>query len=119
MRPRRGPCRTTRLLAAGALLGAAGGASGQERSLVLPHVEGERQGTILGRAIACGAPEARTQAAARAASERMRRLAGPSPWQDRFLPAFNDAASLAAALPPASCAEALTALDALERDAPP
>ncbi|ACA19566.1 conserved hypothetical protein [Methylobacterium sp. 4-46] len=112
------PCAALRAALLGAGATAAAAAAAQERSLVLPHLEGERQGTIVGRAVACGAPEAQTQRAARLAAERMRRAVGQGPWQDRFLPAFNDAASLAAQLPPTACEEALAALATLTRDAP-
>ncbi|ACL60760.1 hypothetical protein [Methylobacterium nodulans] len=97
----------------------AGSAAGEERALVLPHVEGERQGGIVGRAMACGAPEADTRRAAQAASERMRRAVGQAQWQDRFLPAFNDAVALASQLPEAACDRALAALSGLERGSTP
>ncbi|MDN3626303.1 hypothetical protein [Methylobacterium isbiliense] len=95
---------------------AAGPAAAQERALVLPHIEGERQGRIVGEAAACGADEATTQAALRLLSERMRARVGQTLWQDRFLPEFNDALRLGAQVPPGDCAKALAALTALMRE---
>ena len=95
---------------------AAGPAAAQERALVLPHIEGERQGRIVGEAAACGADEATTQAALRLLSERMRARVGQTLWQDRFLPEFNDALRLGAQVPPGDCAKALAALTALTRE---
>ncbi|MFE1601772.1 hypothetical protein [Methylobacterium sp. ID0610] len=102
-----------------ALLAAAGPAAAQDRALVLPHVEGERLGTIVGRAMACGAPEAETRRASAAASARLRGAVGEAGWRDRFLPAFNDAVALVSQLPEADCDRALAAFSALERNPAP
>ncbi|WP_407518538.1 hypothetical protein [Methylobacterium oryzisoli] len=91
-------------------------AAAQERPLVLPHIEGERQGRIVGEASACGTDDATVQAAVRLLSGRMRARVGQNLWQDRFLPEFNDALRLAAQLPPGDCEKALAALTALTRE---
>jgi hypothetical protein len=105
-----------RLVLLAGLVLAAAPLRAQDKPLVIPHVEGERQGTVVGRAMACGADEAVTRRVARLASERMLRTVGQGLWQERFLPEFNDALQLASQLPPERCEAALAALTALERE---
>lgn len=94
------------------------GADAPGRALVIPQVEGERQGAIIGRAIACGAPAARTDESLRAARERMMRALGRAMTEERFVPELNQALFFETNLPKpsdAACAKALEALERLEQ----
>ena len=85
-----------------------------EPRLLIPQVEGERQGGVVGRAIACGAPRERAEAVLRAARERMLAAVGRAFTQDRYLPALDRALSFEAGLlrpSAAACAKAMADLD--------
>lgn len=96
----------------------AGSASAEERPLVIPQVEGARLGRIVGRAIACGAPEDRTGTVVRAARERMLASVGQAFTEDRFLPELNRAIGFETSLPKpsdAACDKALVAFERTEK----
>lgn len=91
--------------------------SAQDKPLVIPQVEGGKLGRIVGRAIACGAPEERTGAVLRAARERMRAAVGQAFTEDRFLPELDRALRFETSLPKpsdAACEKALAELGRLE-----
>ncbi|GEP09186.1 hypothetical protein [Methylobacterium gnaphalii] len=90
----------------------------QDKPLVIPQVEGAKQGRVIGRAIACGVPQERTGAAIAVNRQRMLAAVGAAFTEDRYLPALNDATSFEASLPKpseAACAKAVTEFEALER----
>lgn len=89
----------------------------QDRQLVIPQDEGERQGRIIGRAIACGVAADRTNRALQTVREQMLRAVGRALTDERFVPVLNQALFLETNLPRPSegaCAEALEALARLE-----
>ena len=88
------------------------------RPLVIPQVEGERQGKILGRALACGAERERVERALREGRARMLAAVGRALTEERYVLALDDAMRLETSLPapsPAACEKALTALERLEK----
>ncbi|MCE4222801.1 hypothetical protein HCU64_03475 [Methylobacterium sp. C25] len=97
------------------LLGSA--AAAQDKPLVIPQVEGARQGRIVGRAIACGVGQDRTGSAIAANRQRMLATVGAAFTEDRYLPALNEALSFETSLPKPSdtaCAKAEKEFEALE-----
>ena len=97
--------------------GLAPAARAEPKPLLIPQVEGERQGRIVGRAIACGAPEERTSAVLRASRERMLQAVGGGFTETRYLPELSRAIQFETSLPKpsdAACARALEALAGLE-----
>ena len=116
--------RAAAILVAGAVL-AAGQVRAQEapgaRPLVIPQVEGERQGKILGRALACGLPRARVDAALQAGRARMLAAVGRALTDERYALALDDALRLETSLPapsPQACEKAAAAFERLEAAAP-
>lgn len=101
------------------LLILAGGTEATERTLVIPQVEGERQGTIIGRAIACGIEAERTDRILRMVRERMLSKVGRAMTDERFVPELNQAIFFETNLPTPSetavCMRAIDAIDRLER----
>lgn len=96
-------------------------ARAEPKPLVIPQVEGERQGRIVGRAIACGAPEERTSAILHAARERMLRAVGGDFTETRYLPELSRAIQFETSLPKpseAACVRALEKLGGLEAQGP-
>lgn len=94
------------------------GAEAPGRPLLIPQVEGERQGAIIGRAIACGAPAARTDEALRVVRERIMRALGRAMTEERFVPELNQALFFETNLPKpsgAACAKAMEAFERLEK----
>jgi hypothetical protein len=94
------------------------GAEAPGRPLLIPQVEGERQGAIIGRAIACGAPAARTDEALRVARERIMSALGRAMTEERFVPELNQALFFETSLPKpsdAACAKAMEAFERLEK----
>ena len=93
------------------------GANAQDKPLVLPQVEGGKQGRVVGRAIACGVPQERIAAYLGAARERMLKAVGGPFTQDRYLPALGQAIDQETSLgkpSEAACAKALDAFGRLE-----
>lgn len=89
----------------------------QDRPLVIPQVEGAKQGRLVGRAIACGVSRERTDVVVRASRERMLRAVGPAFTEDRYLPELDRAIRFETGLPrpsDAACAKALSEFEALE-----
>lgn len=114
-------CRFSGLLL-GLLVGSAVEAQTSEapgvRPLVIPQVEGERQGKVLGRALACGAARERVERVLREGRARMLAAVGRALTEERYVLALDDAMRLETSLPapsPAACERALTALEGLER----
>ncbi len=100
-----------------ALLLTAGAASAQDRPLVIPQVEGAKQGRVIGQAIACGVDPARTGAVVTANRARMLAAVGAAFTEDRYLPELDRAIAFETSLPRPSepaCARALAAFEALE-----
>lgn len=100
-----------------ALLALSSAAHGQDRQLVIPQIEGEKQGRIIGRAIACGASTDRTDRILQAARDRMLTIVGRALTDERYVLSLNDAMSFEAGLPKpgdAACARAFEALERLE-----
>ena len=92
--------------------------AGGARPLVIPQAEGERQGKILGRALACGAERERVEGVLRAGRARMLAAVGRALTEERYVLALDDAMRLETSLPapsPASCEKALAALERLEK----
>ena len=88
------------------------------RPLVIPQIEGERQGKILGRALACGAPRERVEAVLKAGRERMLASVGRALTEERYMLSLDDALRLETSLPapsPQACEKALAALERLEK----
>lgn len=88
------------------------------RPLVIPQVEGERQGKVLGRALACGAARERVERVLREGRARMLAAVGRALTEERYVLALDDAMRLETSLPapsPAACERALTALERLEK----
>lgn len=89
----------------------------QDRPLLIPQVEGEKLGRIIGRAIACGVAAERTDAVLKAARERMLARVGRALTEERFAPALNQAAGFETSLPRPSDAACAKATEAFERTA--
>ncbi|WP_096487991.1 hypothetical protein [Methylorubrum populi] len=88
------------------------------RPLVIPQVEGERQGKVLGRALACGAERGRIERVLRAGRERMLAAVGRALTEERYALALDDAMRLETSLPapsPGACDKALAGLERLEK----
>jgi hypothetical protein len=91
---------------------------GGARPLVIPQVEGERQGKVLGRALACGAERERVDRVLRAGRERMMAAVGRALTEERYALALDDAMRLETSLPapsPSACEKALAGLERLEK----
>ncbi|GLS45210.1 hypothetical protein [Methylobacterium brachythecii] len=98
-----------------ALLGSA--AAAQDKPLVIPQVEGAKQGRIVGRAIACGVAQERTGPVVTQNRQRMLARVGAAFTEDRYLPELERAIAFETSLPKpseSSCAKAITAFEALE-----
>lgn len=118
-------CLPSRLFGVGLAILAAGAARAQTppeapgaRPLVIPQVEGERQGKVLGRALACGAERERVERLVRDGRARMLAAVGRALTEERYALALDDAMRLETSLPapsPASCERAFAALERLER----
>lgn len=96
---------------------AAGAVSAQDRPLVIPQVEGAKQGRVIGRAIACGVDQARTGALVTANRARMLAAVGAAFTEDRYLPELDRTIAFETSLPRPSepaCAKAVAAFEALE-----
>lgn len=105
------------LLAAGAARAQTPPDTGAARPLVIPQLEGERQGKILGRAMACGATRERVEAVLRAGRARMLAAVGRALTEERYVLALDDAMRLETSLPAPSaqgCEKALAAFERLE-----
>lgn len=92
--------------------------AGHARPLVIPQVEGEREGKTLGRALACGAERERVERVLRVGRARMLAAVGRALTEERYVLALDDAMRLETSLPapsPASCEKALAALERLEK----
>ncbi len=89
--------------------------SGLDKPLVIPQVEGERQGKIVGRAIACGTPRERTDAVLQAARQAMLARVGGPFTENRYLPALGQAITFETSLGRPSDEACAKALDAFER----
>lgn len=90
----------------------------EDKPLVIPQVEGARQGRVIGRAIACGVPQERSGAVITANRARMLAAVGAAFTEDRYLPELDRAIAFETGLPRPSepvCAKALTEFEALER----
>lgn len=88
------------------------------RPLVIPQIEGERQGKILGRALTCGAPRERVDAVLKSGRERMLASVGRALTEERYMLSLDDALRLETSLPapsPQACEKALAALERLEK----
>lgn len=88
------------------------------KPLVIPQVEGERQGKVLGRALACGVARDRVEPVLRAGRARMLAAVGLALTEERYTLALDDAMRLEASLPtpsPNACEKALAAMERLER----
>ncbi|GEO99017.1 hypothetical protein [Methylobacterium haplocladii] len=89
----------------------------QDRPLVIPQVEGAKQGRVIGRAMACGVAKGRTGAVVTANRARMLAAVGSAFTEDRYLPELDRAIAFETSLPSpseAACAKAVTAFEALE-----
>ena len=89
----------------------------QDTSLMIPQIEGGKQGRVVGRAIACGLPRERTEAYLRTARERMLRAVGGPFTEDRYLPALAQAIEQETSLgkpSDAACAKAAAEFERLE-----
>ncbi|MFJ7836687.1 hypothetical protein ACIQX0_20815, partial [Methylobacterium sp. NPDC097213] len=64
------------------------------RPLVIPQVEGERQGKILGRALACGTERERVERVLREGRARMLAAVGRALTEERYVLALDDAMRL-------------------------
>ncbi|MBD8909476.1 hypothetical protein [Methylorubrum zatmanii] len=105
------------VLAAGAARGQTPSEAPGARPLVIPQTEGERQGRILGRALACGVPRERVEAVLKAGRARMLAALGRALTEERYMLALDDALRLETSLPapsPQACEKARTALERLE-----
>jgi len=92
--------------------------AGGARPLVIPQVEGERQGKVLGRALACGAGRERVDRVLRSGRERMMAAVGRALTEERYALALDDAMRLETSLPapsPSACEKALAGLERLEK----
>ncbi|WP_342148355.1 hypothetical protein [Methylorubrum sp. SB2] len=93
----------------------------QGRPLVIPQAEGEKQGKIFGRALACGVPRERVDAAIAAGRTRMQAVVGRALTDERYLLSLDDAMRLETSLPAPSataCEKGIAAFERLERTAP-
>lgn len=115
-------CRVSTLILAVLVAGAARAQTppdaGNARPLVIPQVEGERLGKILGRALACGAERERVERVLRAGREHMLAAVGRALTEERYALALDDAMRLETSLPapsPSACEKALAAFDRLEK----
>ncbi|MET0427782.1 MAG: hypothetical protein ABW026_04715 [Microvirga sp.] len=87
-----------------------GAVAAQDRPLVIPQVEGAKQGRVIGRAIACGLARDRTDALITANRSRMLAAVGPAFTEDRYLPELDRAIAFETSLPRPSesaCAKAV------------
>lgn len=101
-----------------AFLSLCAAASAQDKPLVIPQVEGAKQGRIIGRAMVCGVPQERTGALIKINRERMLAAVGSAFTEDRYLPELDRTIAFETSLPPPSeavCAKAIMEFDALER----
>lgn len=114
---------TTLLISAPMLAGLATGAARAQttpeaaKPLVIPQAEGERQGKILGRALACGAERERVERVLRTGRARMLAAVGRALTEERYVLALGDAMRLETSLPapsPGACEKALAAFERLE-----
>jgi hypothetical protein len=110
------------LMLAGLVAGAARAQTtpdaGPARPLVIPQAEGERQGKVLGRALACGAERDRIERVLRAGRERMLAAVGRALTEERYALALDDAMRLETSLAapsPGACEKALSAFERLEK----
>ncbi len=116
-------CRVCALVLAGLVTGLSARAqtppdAAGARPLVIPQVEGERQGKILGRALACGAARERVEAVLTAGRARMLAAVGRALTEERYVLALDDAMRLETSLPapsPTACEKAVVALERLEK----
>ncbi|KQQ18040.1 hypothetical protein ASF53_06645 [Methylobacterium sp. Leaf123] len=91
---------------------------GADRPLVIPQVEGERQGKVLGRALACGAERERVERVLRTGRARMMAAVGRALTEERYALALDDAMRLETSLPAPSanaCEKAMAGLERLEK----
>lgn len=105
------------LLAAGAARAQTTPDAGGARPLVIPQAEGERQGKVLGRALACTAERERVERVLRTGRARMLAAVGRALTEERYVLALDDAMRLETSLPapsPGACEKALAAFERLE-----
>lgn len=82
---------------------------------MIPQAEGERQGAVIGRAMACGAPSERTNRVLQAGRARMQAIVGRALTDERYVLALNEALAFETSLPAPSAERCARALEALER----
>jgi hypothetical protein len=93
----------------------------QGRPLVIPQAEGERHGKVFGRALACGVPRERVDAAITAGRTRMQAAVGRALTDERYLLSLDDAMRLETSLPapsPAICEKGIAVFERFEKTAP-
>ena len=96
-----------------------GGARAEEKPLLIPQEVGERQGKIVGRALACGVERARVEAVLRRERERMLAVVGRALTEERYALSLNAGIELETSLgapSEAACGTARTAFARLEAD---
>lgn len=106
-----------RSLRAVALLLLSDAAFAGDRPLLIPQVEGAKQGRILGRGLACGVGRERIEAVIRTNRGKMLAAVGRPFTEDRYGPALDEAIGFETSLPrpsEAACAKALAEFESLE-----